>query len=74
MLRGTILKFNTAIPSNVAVERLLSIGRDILRANRVGEPPYQRPTFRMGCSWRGTTIISRQWRSHNECIRYAIRI
>jgi len=45
-----------------------------LRANRVGEPPYQRPTFRMGCSWRGTTIISRQWRSHNECIRYAIRI
>jgi len=38
----TVLKSNTAILSSAAVERLLSIGRDILRANRLGEPSCQR--------------------------------
>jgi len=60
--------------SSAAVERLFLIGRDILRANWLGEPSCQRPTLGGGCSWRGTIITSRQWRSHNEWICYHIRI
>jgi len=59
--------------SSAAVESLFLIGRDILRTNWLGEPRCQRPTFRSGCSWRGTTITLRQWRSHNEWICYDIR-
>jgi len=82
LLHSLILQFTYS--SNVAVllQCLRSSANVIVcifsTSWRLREPPCEIPTLRSWCSWRRTTITSRQWSrsrrtSHNDWISYANR-
>ena len=50
VLIDLFIKYNTAVPSSVAVERLFSIGKDILRAKRavLSDGNFERLMFMKG--------------------------
>jgi len=62
IVHASFLK-NTAVHLQLKVTVLLQCQHSSWRLN---EPPCQVSTLRSWCSWRGTTITSRQWSLEKE--------